>query len=69
MGEGTEESCGLEVLFGENEELCEEEKYEHSGHEFVCSPLEEPKKIKIAGVTNQDILKPEFGLRRRNRNE
>lgn len=69
MGEGSDESCGHKVLFGENEEDCEEEKHEHSDREFILSPLEEPKKTEVAGVIYQDILEPEFELRRRNRNE
>ncbi|KAL8221576.1 UNVERIFIED_CONTAM: hypothetical protein K2H54_070200 [Gekko kuhli] len=69
VGEGSDESCGHEVLFGENEEHCEEEKHEHSDHEFVLSPLVEPKEIEDSGVIHQDILEPEFILRRRNRNE
>ncbi|XP_060101086.1 coiled-coil domain-containing protein 107 [Heteronotia binoei] len=69
VGESSDKKCGHEVLFGENEEHCEEEKHEHSDYEFVFSPLEEPKRIEVAGVIQQDMLKPEFGLRRRNRNE
>nr|XP_056702488.1 coiled-coil domain-containing protein 107 [Euleptes europaea] len=69
MGEGSDESCGHEVLFGENEEHCEEEKHEHCDHKFILSPLEQPKKIEVSGVINQDILEPQFELRRRNRNE
>ncbi|XP_054845035.1 coiled-coil domain-containing protein 107 [Eublepharis macularius] len=65
VDEGNDESFGHEVLYGENEEHCEEEEHEHCDHELLLSP----KKIEVAEVMNQDILEPEMGLRRRNRNE
>uniref|UniRef100_A0ACB8FNB6 Uncharacterized protein n=1 Tax=Sphaerodactylus townsendi TaxID=933632 RepID=A0ACB8FNB6_9SAUR len=68
MSEGGNESCGHEMLFGENEEHCEEEKHEHHDHdELILSSLEQPKKTEVTGIINEDISEPESELRRRNR--
>ncbi|XP_062991060.1 coiled-coil domain-containing protein 107 [Elgaria multicarinata webbii] len=69
MDEGGDENCGHEVLFDNIVEHGGEEEHKDNGHEFILSPMEELKKMEIAGVTNQDTAKPGIGLRRRIRNE
>ncbi|XP_061493790.1 coiled-coil domain-containing protein 107 [Rhineura floridana] len=69
MGEDSNKNCGREVLFEDTEEHYGEEEHKHCNHKFLLSSLEEPKKMKVAEVINQNIAEPEIGLRRRVKNE